>query len=88
MQCLVFNTKFDYSSYEKIGLDVVNLDFIFHVKCDHFSICFQKSCFICFNESPLKMMENAFYFILKVLSVLKIFKYLSWPFGHVQKTTQ
>ena len=24
---------------KKIGLDVVNLDFIFHVKCDHFSIC-------------------------------------------------
>ena len=23
---------------KKIGLDVVNLDFIFHVKCDHFSI--------------------------------------------------
>ena len=28
------------------------------------------------NESPLKMMENAFYFILKALLVLKIFKYL------------
>ena len=24
---------------KKIGLDVVNLDFIFNVKCDHFSIC-------------------------------------------------
>ena len=24
---------------KKIGLDDVNLDFIFHVKCDHFSIC-------------------------------------------------
>ena len=31
---------------------------------------------ICFNESPLKMGRNAFYFILKVLFVLKIFKFL------------
>ena len=25
----------------------------------------KKNCFICFNESPLKMMKNAFYFINK-----------------------
>ena len=25
----------------------------------------KKSCFICFNENPLKMMKNDFYFILK-----------------------
>ena len=29
------------------------------------------------TEIPLKMMENAFYFILKYLFVLKIFKFLS-----------
>ena len=28
-------------------------------------------------ESPLKMMKNAFYFTLKALVVLKIFKFLS-----------
>ena len=33
--------------------------------------------FICFNENPLNMMKNAFYFILKALFVLKIFKFLS-----------
>ena len=37
-------------------------------------------------ESPLKMMKNAFYFILKALFILKIFKFLSWHFGHVGKT--
>ena len=37
----------------------------------------RKNCVICFIESPLKMMENAFYFILKALFVLKIFKILS-----------
>ena len=36
-----------------------------------------KFFFICFNESPLKMMKNAFYFILKAPFVFKIFKILS-----------
>ena len=35
------------------------------------------------SESPLRKMKNAFYFTLKAL--LKIFKLLSWLFGHVQK---
>ena len=39
-------------------------------------------------ESPLKMMKNVFYFILKVLSVLKIFRLLSRLFGHVGKTAR
>ena len=37
----------------------------------------KNNCFICFSESPLKMTENAVYFILKALFVLKIFKFLS-----------
>ena len=40
---------------------------------------------ICFNESPLKLMKNAFYFIFKAFLVPKIFKFLSWLFGHVEK---
>ena len=36
-------------------------------------------------ESPLKMMKNVFYFTSKALFVLKIFKFLSWLFGHVAK---
>ena len=36
----------------------------------------KKICFVCFDESPLKLMKNAFYFILKPLFVLKIFKLL------------
>ena len=43
-----------------------------------------KICFVCFNETPLKM-KNAFYFILKALFVLKTFKFLSWLFSHVEK---
>ena len=37
------------------------------------------------TESPLKMMENAFYFTSKALFVLKIFKFLSSLFGHVSQ---
>ena len=37
----------------------------------------KKVCFICFYERPLKIMKNAFYYILKALFVLKIFKFLS-----------
>ena len=37
---------------------------------------FKKICIICFIESPLKMMKNAFYFFLKALFVLKMFIFL------------
>ena len=30
------------------------------------------------------MMKNAFYFTLKALFILKIFKFLSWRFVHVE----
>ena len=39
------------------------------------------------TESPWKMMKNAFYSFLN-LFVLKIFQFLSWLFGHVEKTAR
>ena len=45
-----------------------------------------KIIFICFNENPLKMMKNAFYFIVKAFFVLKIFNFLFWLFGHVKNS--
>ena len=36
-------------------------------------------------KTLLKMMKNAFYFTSKVLFILKIFRFLSWLFGHVAK---
>ena len=36
----------------------------------------KKNCVICFIESSLKLMKNAFYFILEALFVLKIFQFL------------
>ena len=41
---------------------------------------------ICFNEKPLKMMKNVLYFIIKILCVLKIFKFLTCLFGNIEKT--
>ena len=43
----------------------------------------KKVGFVCFNESPLKMIKNAFYFILKVLFVHKIFNFCPGLFGHL-----
>ena len=40
---------------------------------------------ICLIESPIKMMKNAFHFILNAIFVLKIFKFLS-HFGDVGKS--
>ena len=37
------------------------------------------------TESHLKMMKNAFYFTWKAFFLLKIFKFLSWLFSHVEK---
>ena len=37
----------------------------------------KKMCVICFIESPVKMIKNVFYFILKTFFILKIFKFLS-----------
>ena len=45
-----------------------------------------KICVVCFIETPLKMITNAFYFILKALLIFKKFKFLSWLFCHVEKT--
>ena len=45
----------------------------------------EKVCFICFNKSLLKIIKNAFYFILKAPFVLKIFKFLSRLFDHIKK---
>ena len=36
----------------------------------------KNNCLICFIENPVKVIKNAFYFILDTLFVLKIFKFL------------
>ena len=66
----------------------VFIDFLKRVTvliCLKLSSQLPKYVFICFNESPLKMMRYAFYFTLKAPFVPKIFKASSWLFGHVEK---
>ena len=46
----------------------------------------KKNCVICLIESPLKMIKNAFCFILKAVFVLQIFMFLSRLFGYAGKT--
>ena len=50
------------------------------------TLIFKKKCTICFAESPLKRIKNAFYFFLEALFVLKIFMFLLRLFGHAEKT--
>ena len=45
----------------------------------------KKFCYISSNESPLKMIKNTFYFILKYLFVLKVIEFFSWLFGYIRK---
>ena len=43
----------------------------------------QKFVLIASLKNPSKTDKKIFYFILKALFVLKIFKFLSWLFGHL-----
>ena len=36
-------------------------------------------------ESPFKLMKNAFYFMLKTLSILEIFTFLFWLSGYIKQ---
>ena len=47
----------------------------------------KRAGFVCFNESPLKMIKNAFYYMLKALFVLAMFNFLSWLLWSYRETT-
>ena len=50
------------------------------------TLTFQKKSFYLLPWKPFKNDEKCFFFVLKAHFVLKIFKFLSWHFGHVEKT--
>ena len=52
---------------------------------ENWALTFQKTFFIYFNKSSLKIMKNTFYFIWKALFVIKIFKFVLDSFGHMAK---
>ena len=48
--------------------------------------CTLRSVKILATKSPLKMMKNIFYFMLKALPILKIFRFFfNFHVGHVEK---
>ena len=67
------------------GCSPVNLLHFFRAPFLKVGLSRSKKKLIYFNDSPSKMMKNTFFFILKVLFVLKIFTFLSRLFG-MQKT--
>ena len=66
--------SFDFVEVSRCGT-LINLIPVFSIKVGLSPS--KNTFFICFNDSPSKMMKNAFYFILKALFVLKIFRFLS-----------
>ena len=63
--CFITFVRVDFNSWTHLFISILKLD-------SHLPNQF----FLCFNESPLKLVKNAFYFILKALFVLKIFRFL------------
>ena len=87
---------FEYNLWPALTTHVINITIFFKlissgnllsisVKVLKSTPIFQKNCFIQFNESSLRMMKIIFYFSWKALFVIKIFKFLSWYFSHLEK---
>ena len=77
MKLLFGNSK--YSNEIDLQILIGSIDFILTSKrfdeplllnTQSRALTFRKKCLICLNESPFKMMENSFYFILKALFIL------------------
>ena len=68
MVCLYRNTQ-------KLEIFIKN-----NLKSGSFKTCVCYSLFFSPNDIPAKTMKNAFYFIRKAVFILKIFKFLFFPF--------
>ena len=83
-------TFFIFSLYFLYTLFILSLYFLYTLfevsSASSRTLTFRKKIFICFNDSLSKMIKNAFCLILKVIFVLKILKFLSSLFVHVEKT--
>ena len=78
--CLQFKRRKWVLDYGKIGWYCGIKSFTYEhcsvLKSDSHLLNF----FICFSDSPSKMMKNAFHFLLKALFVIKIFEFSFWLF--------
>ena len=82
----IVDLKFIYNYIVRIHLLKCSMKRWKVVQTQGGTLLFQKYCFTCFNDSPLKMIKDAFYFILKTFFILKIFKLLSGIFGYTEIT--
>ena len=79
---LLHTTCVKYVEQDKEFMLVVFV-FVFFFNLDSH---FQKKLLYLLQWKPFKNDKKSFYFILKALFFLKIFKVLYWLFGHVEKT--
>ena len=71
----LFQNTWQWTKYLNVVMDYY---LFFYISVKYFqSDSHVKKIYICFNDSPSKMLKNELYFILKALFVLKIFKFLS-----------
>ena len=88
MKCLLkmMNTSFSfYNIFLRVNLNFLNIMLEIRLRFSSCQIFYlmqgshipKNVCFICSNQSPLKLMKNIFCFILKGLFILKIIKFLS-----------
>ena len=86
---MVSGTHYYFETIEKYEKRGKYLPILHETRCNSYFFIrpslSKKFGFICFNKSPLKIMKNAFYFLLNALFVLKIFKYLSCICGPLAK---
>ena len=94
LQCKSLNNRWVITGTSTNSRTTSNRSELFHVSSTQRVIFFLIPSFLSkahskvwflASESPLKKIRNAFYFTLKALFVLKIFKFLSWLFGHLGK---
>ena len=62
--------KEDHHQFTVIFFEVFRIMYLLLKSGSHLP---KKIFFVCFNDSPSKMMKNVFYFMLKALFVIKIF---------------
>ena len=80
----VKNCSRDGRGHSETRADLLSLVFILKVGLSPYKMF----CYLLDWKSFKKRWKNAFYFILKALFVLNIFKILRWLFGHVRKTVR
>ena len=83
VSCISVRAKYDQNCKSLVELNwFLNKELLENKKHKRYTV---RSETIFDNWKLFKNNKNAFYFTLKALFVLKVFKFLFWIFGHVEK---